>query len=875
MKKTTTLLLCLMLLCVGALHAQQRLVYTINSGWTFDNRQTVDIPHTWNAQDCMDDTPGYFRGTREYTKSVFIDQAQLSKRVLIYFEGANQVTTVYVNGTRVGEHKGGYTRFCFDITPHVTFGADNQFRVVVDNSHQPDIPPLSADFNFYGGIYRDVYLQFVNPVHLSHGDDATSGVYVRSKEVREDLATVHILSLVDNATQEARNIRVQHSIIDSDNRVVATASGKLRLKANTEQTRNEQELKVRNPHLWDVSAPYMYQVKTELIDEKTQEVIDCCVSPLGIRTFAFDPEKGFVLNGKHVKLIGTSRHQDYQNKGNALPDEIHVRDVMELKEVGGNFLRVSHYPQDPVVMEMCDKLGILTSVEIPVVNGVTGSDAFLSNSVQMAKEMIKQNYNHPSVIIWAYMNEVLLRLPQLDSARMETYFKSVYHVASTLETLIRHTDPTRYTMMAYHNAYERYSKCGITELPMIQGWNLYAGWYERDINAFQRTLDRLHGLHPDKILMVTEYGAGADPRLHSYHPEQFDFSQEYAVVYHKHYLNEIQKRPFVAGACVWNLNDFYSETRGDAVPHVNNKGLAGLDRELKDVYLYYQASLSTQPMLQIGNREWKWRAGVAGEGQAQCLQTVPVYTNASQVELIVNGKSIGTKDVADCTAEFRVPFADGRNCIEAVATRNGKTMRDVIYPHFSVVGKRLTQQNFPTKGLNVMLGSNRYYEDREGGVCWIPEQEYSVGSWGYVGGKPYRKGLNLGSDINIEGTEHDPVFQTQRVGIESFKADIPDGQYSVSLYWSELDGKKPAGALLYNLGSGSSAPEQIHQRSFSVTINGVEMLSDHAMSKELIPARPIIRKFIVNVSGGKGLTINFKPTQGNTILNAVRIFKNM
>mgnify|MGYP001945975844 FL=1 len=300
-----------------------------------------------------------------------------------------------------------------------------------------------------------------------------------------------------------------------------------------------------------------------------------------------------------------------------------------------------------------------------------------------------------------------------------------------------------------------------------------------------------------------------------------------------------------------------------------------MDRELKDAYLYYQASLSTQPMLQIGNREWKWRAGMAEAGQTQCLQTVPVYTNASRVELIVNGKSIGVKDVADCTAEFNVPFVNGRNCIEAVATANGRTMHDVIYPEFSVVGKRLTQQNFPVKGLNVMLGSNRYYEDREGGVCWIPEQEYTAGSWGYVGGKPYYKGSHLGSDINIEGTEHDPIFQTQRVGIESFKADIPDGQYSVSLYWSELDGKKPAEALVYNLGSSSSAQGQAHQRIFSVSINGVEMLSDDAMSRELVPARPVVKKFIVNVSGGKGLSIDFKPTEGNAILNAVRIYKNI
>ena len=166
---------------------------------------------------------------------------------------------------------------------------------------------------------------------------------------------------------------------------------------------------ITQPKRWDVDSPYMYKVYSRLKNKK-EEVLDCVVNPLGIREYRFDAEKGFFLNGKYRKLIGTSRHQDYKGMGNALRDEMHIRDVQLSKDMGSNFLRVAHYPQDPVVMQMCDKLGLLTSVEIPVVNAITQSKAFMDNCVEQVTEMVCQNYNYPSVIIWAYMNEVLLRL---------------------------------------------------------------------------------------------------------------------------------------------------------------------------------------------------------------------------------------------------------------------------------------------------------------------------------------------------------------------------------------------------------------------------------------------------------------------------------
>lgn len=882
----------ILLFIVGWVQAQQRVVYTINDGWKFtkgspfeaqltgcddSSWETVNIPHTWNDKDADDETPGFYRGPVWYRKQLFIDKSQEGRQAVIYFEGANQEVRFYLNGQFVGEHKGGYTRFCFDITPHLCYGQENLLAIYVNNVYNPNIPPLSADFTFFGGIYRDVYLQFMNPVHIATNDYASSGVYIRTPEVNNSAASVEITTLLTNDMPQATEIRVENIICDADGKEVKKTQAEVKLAAGETKTDISKKIKIDSPRLWDIDDPYRYMVYTRILDKRKGTLLDEVVNPLGLRWFKFDSEKGFFLNGKGRKLIGTARHQDYFQKGNALRDELHVQDVLLLKEMGGNFLRVSHYPQDPVIMEMCDKLGIVTSVEIPVVNAVTETEEFLHNSVEMAKEMVRQDFNRPSVMIWGYMNEIFLRRPYTEGKQLEDYYRFTEKVARALEATIREEDPSRYTMMAYHNMPQYYEDAHLTEIPMIQGWNLYQGWYEPDINEFQRLLDRAHKAYKGKVLMVTEYGPGVDPRVHSYQPERFDFSQEYGLVYHKHYLNEMMKRPFIAGSSLWNLNDFYSESRVDAVPHVNNKGVVGLNREKKDVYWFYKTALSHRPILVIGNREWKSRGGVVNTAQKECIQSVPVFSNAEEVELFVNNKSLGKKKIEDNYALFDVPFVGGENLLEAVAVAGDNKLRDMLRIQFQLVGSQLKDEAVPFTELNVMLGSPRYFEDRAANVAWIPEQEYKPGSWGFIGGTSYRRqtgfGTMLGSDIDIHGTDMNPIFQTQRVGIKSFKADVPNGEYSVYLHWAELESDKEREALVYNLGADS---EQTFagNRSFGISINGTTVSDDFNVARDYGYARAVIKKFVITVKDGKGVSVDFHKKEGEPILNAIRIYRN-
>ena len=882
----------ILLFIVGWVQAQQRVVYTINDGWKFtkgspfeaqltgcddSSWETVNIPHTWNDKDADDETPGFYRGPVWYRKQLFIDKSQEGRQAVIYFEGANQEVRFYLNGQFVGEHKGGYTRFCFDITPHLRYGQENLFAIYVNNVYNPNIPPLSADFTFFGGIYRDVYLQFMNPVHIATNDYASSGVYIRTPEVNNSAASVEITTLLTNDMSQPTEIRVENIICDADGKEVKKTQAEVKLAAGETKTDISKKIKIDSPRLWDIDDPYRYMVYTRIFDKRKGTLLDEVVNPLGLRWFKFDSEKGFFLNGKGRKLIGTARHQDYFQKGNALRDELHVQDVLLLKEMGGNYLRVSHYPQDPVIMEMCDKLGIVTSVEIPVVNAVTETEEFLHNSVEMAKEMVRQDFNRPSVMIWGYMNEIFLRRPYTEGKQLEDYYRFTEKVARALEATIREEDPSRYTMMAYHNMPQYYEDAHLTEIPMIQGWNLYQGWYEPDINEFQRLLDRAHKVYKGKVLMVTEYGPGVDPRVHSYQPERFDFSQEYGLVYHKHYLNEMMKRPFIAGSSLWNLNDFYSESRVDAVPHVNNKGVVGLNREKKDVYWFYKTALSRRPILVIGNREWKSRGGVVNTAQKECIQSVPVFSNAEEVELFVNNKSLGKKKIEDNYALFDVPFVGGENLLEAVAVTGDNKLRDMLRIQFQLVGSQLKDEAVPFTELNVMLGSPRYFEDRAANVAWIPEQEYKPGSWGFIGGTSYRRktgfGTMLGSDIDIHGTDMNPIFQTQRVGIKSFKADVPNGEYSVYLHWAELESDKEREALVYNLGADS---EQTFagNRSFGISINGTTVSDDFNVARDYGYARAVIKKFVITVKDGKGVSVDFHKKEGEPILNAIRIYRN-
>jgi beta-galactosidase len=847
-----------------------RIVYTINECWETD-KGIVSLPHTWNAADATDDTPGYDRGKVSYRKNRHIPVEMEGKQAYIYFEGANQVTEVFVNGRQAGKHIGGYTRFCFDITTLLKYGEENRLLVEVDNSPNEDIPPLAADFTFWGGIYRDVYLMFTDKIHFTVTDYASSGIYVNST-VSEEQAVVSVKNLVSNDRNTSSRFRVETILVSPEGKRVAEATSIQEAEPHAVCAFRVSLPAVEHPMLWSPETPHLYILYSRIYDLE-DVLLDEALTAVGLRWFDFSPDSGFRLNGKPCKLIGTNRHQDYRGRGNALPDEMHVRDIKLLKEMGGNFLRVSHYPQDPVVMEMCDKLGILTSVEIPIISTIGESGSFHDNSIQMAKEMVFQDYNRPSVIMWGYMNEIMLHPPHGDNeAKQQGYIKSVCSLAQDIEDFIREADPDRYTMMACHGSFEDYAKVGLTQIPMILGWNVYQGWYSGEFSGFDEFMEKVHRSCPDKPILISEYGADVDTRIHSFSPRRFDFSAEYGNLYHEHYLKSIMQTPYIAGAALWNLNDFYSEARKDAVPHVNNKGITGLDREKKDTYYFYQATLKQEPVLKIGGREWKNRGGCE-TATGLCLQPMKIYTNLKEIEILLNGKSLGKRKAIDHAVETDVPFRPGINVIEAFGEYGGLTIRDRVETNFEMIPADLNRFT----EINVLLGSHRYFEDRDASMLWIPEKEYTPGSWGYVGGKPYervtRRGVLTNSDKDIAGTDQDPVYQTQRIGMEAFQLDVPDGLYSIYCYWAALEPKKKQDLLIYNLGNDEIGT-YTEENTFDVSVNDVTLLYDFSPEQQSKGKYGIIKKFMVNITGGKGISINLRPVRGKPVLNALRVYRN-
>lgn len=847
--------------------------FSINSGWQFqlENHKTckvVNIPHTWNDDD-QDDVPGYFRGKGIYRKTLNIESNAAGKRVFLYFEGANQVTTVKVNNCLAGVHKGGYTYFAIDITPYINIGEENILTVEVDNSHNKMIPPLSADYTFFGGIYRDVYLLYENDVHISMLDKASSGVYIRTPQVDENLAKVEIETLLNNYSSSKQKVVVECSITAPDGTIVADFSTKQTVPAETKNSCTKQNLEIKNPQLWDIDNPQLYLVNVRVKDLKGN-LLDEVQESFGLRWFSFDADKGFFLNGRHRKLIGANRHQDFLDKGWALDDDYHLRDVQRLKDMGGNFLRIAHYPQDPTVLEACDRLGIVTSVEIPIVNAVTEDEEFLQNCLEMQQEMIKQSFNHPSVIIWAYMNEVLLVPPyKADDERYIPYLAEVNRQAKAIDAFTRHLDPQRYTMIPFNNAQQIYEDAQLYDVPMIVGWNIYAGWYSGTFSDLDEFLSTYRAKHPNIPTIISEYGADCDVRIHSDCPSRFDYSMEYADLFHEYYLKTILDLDYIAGANIWVLNSFSSESRSNAKPHVNLKGIMTQDRKPKNTYWLYKAHFSADPFVKIASADWTMRSGIL-DSNGVYAQEVKVYSNRKAVELSINGRSLGTRQVEHGFARFVVPLLPGKNNL--LATADGYADATTI----TLNGiPQVLDDNFHE--LSVLMGSTRSVTNPNTGTCWIPEKEYYPGSWGYVGGEQNKVrnwvGTLPASDVAILNSELDPLYQTQRNGLDAFRADVPVGNYEVTLIWADLSQEKYE-KLAYNLGN-----DVIHEESdnsFMVSVNGKVIYDALDIRKDAGRQTPLKTKVRVSVTAENPIiNVEFNAIKGYTQLNAIRIVKTM
>lgn len=891
MKKSGLLFAFFFLLCGSFLFAQATIKQTINSNWEFHKGditgypatgadtvrwQKVSIPHSWNTNDVNDDNPGYYRGISWYRKTVFIPAAWKEKCIYLYFEGANQVAEVYVNGKFAGKHIGGYTAFCFRVSGLLHYGdkpAANEIEVKLDNNANEDIPPLNADFTFFGGIYRDVYLLSANQVHFDIDSNAAFGIRIKTPRVSAKSADVEADGTVVNANGEKQSVKVISEIFDAQGRPVASAENKLVIPANGDMPYVQHFKTIANPHLWSPDDPYLYRVVSSIYDDNGK-LIDRESNPLGLRWFRFDAATGFYLNGKHLKLIGANRHQEFKGMANALPDAIHERDMELLKNMGANFIRISHYPQDPAVLQACDRLGLLASMEIPIVNRITQSAAFTRNCERMQQEMIGQNFNHPCIIIWAYMNEVLLQ-PRYDKNSLERqqYYRDVDKLAGSLDSLTHQDDPSRYTMISCHGDFDLYNNAGITKIPQIVGWNLYYGWYAPDFAGFSKFIERHHQVLPDKPVIITEYGADGDTRLHSFNPIRFDKTMEYQILFHQNTLKQIMAMPCIAGAAAWCLVDFNSEARIEAAPHTNTKGLATETREPKDVYYYYQANLLKRPFIKIGSRNWTLRSGIA-DSRYTCVQPVEVYSNLPSVSLWLNGKLLATKAVNDKIARFDVPFKNGRNTLSASCVQNGTKYEDFTDIRFKMIPVALKDKKLPFTELNVSLGDARFYVDNKLQQVWLPEKPYTPGSWGYVGGRVFSMRDNAlqryGTNKNILGTDYDPIYATQRVGLSDFKLDVPDGKYEVTLLFAELVSAKQQQASVYNLGHGAQNDTSAN-RSFDVLINGQKMLSGLGDDNVLQPERAYSEKYTIEVDGETGIDIHFVPLKGLAILNGVQV----
>lgn len=826
--------------------------------------EPVTLPHTWNSADVLDDDqPGYYRAGCWYRKKIRLDDNGQS-RYFLHFEGANQLTTVYLNGKKAVVHLGGYAGFVVPL-PDLP---ELEILVRVDNRFNPAIPPLTADFTFYGGIYRDVFLERKATVHFAWKEGAAD-LYWNTTEVDSSRARVLLNGKIQ--AEKAQTVMLRSRLLNRSGAIVTETITPLRLKPGENQF-SQQLPAVERPRLWSPDSPYLYTLVAELLDGKEQ-VLEQYQHALGFRWFRFDANAGFFLNGKPLKLIGSSRHQDYAGLGNAVPDELARKDIALLKAMGGNFLRIAHYPQDPAVLEACDQLGILNSVEIPLVNEITETDSFYRNCSAMVAEMIAQNRNHPSTIIWCSMNEILLK-PHYgdDPARQKKYVDRITRLAASLDSQIRKLDPSRYTMIANHGDFNRYQAARLTSIPMLVGWNLYSGWYGGNLKGFSDFLDRHHRELPDKPLLVTEYGADADPRIRATQPQRFDKSIDYALQFHQFYLSEIQKRPFVAIAMVWNLADFNSETRAETMPHINNKGLLEINRNPKDIYWFYQAALAKKPFLRLLGRDRLLQSVIATESNTEGIQEIRTASNDDSVLLLLNGEPQGWQTPRQFICSWSLKLGTG---IYHIEVRSATGLQDEFRLNITVIPQQLNAlQSFPP--LNLLMGARRSYRDPVTGEIWLPGQEYRQGSWGSIGGKPFRmegnSRLPYGTDKAIRGTTNDPVYQTQLTGIQGYQLKLSPGTYELTLHFAELVGGENK-TLAYNL-EKDTRTEKKAVRSFDVLINGRLMLKALNLTAATGPAYALAKKMQVRVEpDSPGISIQFRPITGEPVLNALQVIK--
>lgn len=653
----------------------QRQDILLNNDWNFrfshqvqkGTGVRVDLPHTWNAQDALSGKIDYKRGIGNYEKNLFIRPEWKGKRLFIRFEGVNNIADVFINRRHIGEHRGGYGAFIFEITGKVEYGKENSILVRVNNGEQLDIMPLVGDFNFYGGIYRDVHLLITDETCISPLDYASPGVRLIQDSVSHRYAKVRAIVDLSNGSSGNQEVELNVRLLDGQ-RVVKEGTKNVNLSGN-EVMQQELTFEIDQPHLWNGRQdPFLYQAEVTLF--RNGQMVDRVTQPLGLRFYRIDPDKGFFLNGKHLPLQGVCRHQDRSEVGNALRPQHHEEDVALMLEMGVNAVRLAHYPQATYFYDLMDKNGIIVWAEIPFVGpggyndkGFVDLPAFRANGKEQLKELIRQHYNHPSICVWGLFNE----LTELGDNPVE-YIKE-------LNVLAHQEDTTRPTTSASNQMGD------LNFITDAIAWNRYDGWYGGTPADLGKWLDRMHKDHPKICIAISEYGAGAS----IYHqqdslvktvPTSWWHPENWQTYYHIENWKTISSRPYVWGSFVWNMFDFGAahRTEGDR-PGINDKGLVTFDRKVrKDAFYFYKANWNREePMLYL--------TGKRNTVRTQRLQTITAFTNQAGAELFVNGKSYGktTPDSYAILEWKNVELQPGENEIKVVSTNKKLPLSDSFH----------------------------------------------------------------------------------------------------------------------------------------------------------------------------------------------------
>lgn len=666
---------------------EERVIRNINADWQYSENNTanivdlnandwqpVNLPHTWNQWDAVDMTPGYRRDASWYQKELPIERYG-NARYLLKFEGVNITSEIFVNGNKAAEHIGGYVGFEVDITKWVKPGEKNLIAVRVDNSYNPDvIPSQKADFFIYGGITRDVYLKIVPEVYIQN-------ISVNTPKVSEVSAIASAkIQLNTTAKKLGKKVYFKATLFDNQTKT-NVAEETIRIeKSATAQSVSLPE--IRNPKLWSTDSPNLYTLRIQLLSG--DRIVDEKEEIIGFRWFDFDEKGAFSLNGKKLLLRGTHRHEEHAGYGSAMPNKLHRKDITDIKEMGANFIRLGHYPQDPEVYKTCNELGIIVWDELPWCRGGMGDERWQANTERLFKEQIVQNYNHPSILFWSLGNEIYW-LPDFengdDRTRLNAYVKKLNQLAHDL-------DPNRMTSIRKYYAG--------SDLVDVFSPSIWSGWYAGVYTNYQKTLTENQEKYPRFLHM--EYGGSSHVGRHTENPitgegvlneddwaevsnqvgikniaQSGDWTENYIVDLFDWYLGVTEQQENFAGNAQWAFKDFGTPLRPEnAIPYINQKGLVDRDGKPKDAFYVFKSYWSKEPFTYIESHTWTER-----QGPKDKARNLSVFSNCETVSLSLNGKKLGKKNrqvgnFPACGLNWDVLFKKGKNQLIAHGYQDGK-----------------------------------------------------------------------------------------------------------------------------------------------------------------------------------------------------------